>query len=156
MENQGFNPIELWIKTDEKLSAILTKIEKQAVSLEKQAEMAFHQVAENYNLPKMPQDIDYDVHDDEMQSVYEILGLVNYTFPEEDPRGNVMFALCSVHDNIPFDMNELTKKAKQNGINFAEISGIGYLGDNYNVKIIFVKKNESWFDLGCKFFVKFE
>lgn len=54
MENQGFNPIELWIKTDEKLSAILTKIEKQAVSLEEQAEMAFHQVAENYNLPKMP------------------------------------------------------------------------------------------------------
>lgn len=46
MENQSFNPVQEWINNDEKLSKILIEIQEFSISVEEQAEMAFHRVAE--------------------------------------------------------------------------------------------------------------
>ena len=150
------NIVELWINSDSQLSKILTDIESETEILESQAEKAFHKVAEEYNLPKMPNDIDYDDenYDDEIKSVYEVLGLIKYAYPDEDPRGNVMLALTCVKDNIPFDMENVLSEAEKQGIDTSQIFGICYTGTDYNVEIKFIFNGENWADSNCNLFLK--
>jgi len=35
-----------------------------------------------------------------------------------------------------------------------KIFGIGYRNEGVKVELVFVKKGESWFDLGCKYFTR--
>lgn len=105
----------------------------------------------------MPQDIDYENESDiEPTSVYQHLGLLKYLNLDDDPRGNILSAIFFAKDKWEVDMDLVLEKAKNEGIDIANISGVGYLGENYNVEIIFVKKDESWFDLGCTSFIKIE
>lgn len=153
MENQDINYVQEWIDKDEKLSKILVEIQESPISVEKQAEMAFHRIAEVYNLPKMPQDVDNNT-EAEATSVYEHLGLLNYLNPHGDPRGNVLSALFFSKYKWEVDSNLILAKAKKDGVDNKTAKRIGFLGKNHDVKIIFIKENESWFDLGCNYFIK--
>lgn len=80
--------------------------------------------------------------------------MINYVFPEEDPRGNVMLALSCAYYNLPFDIDDVLEKAEENKINLDEVSGIGFLGENSSVELKFIKTGKNWFDLGCRYYVK--
>ena len=150
------NIVEFWVNSDSKLSQILTEIESETPNLESQAEKAFHRIADEYNLPKMPNDIDYDDEDSDydLKSVYEVLGLINYAFPDEDPRGNVMLALTCVKDNIQFDIEYVLSEAEKQKIDVSQIFGICFSGTNFNVKTKFIFKGENWADSNCNLFLK--
>ena len=72
-KHKEISPLQEWINTDKKLSAILVEIQELPISVEEQAELAFHRVSEAYNIPKTPQDIDFENEDDDEEptSVYQ-------------------------------------------------------------------------------------
>lgn len=160
MENhKEIGSLQEWIDTDKKLSAMLVEIQEMPISVEEQAEVAFHKISEAYNIPKTPQDIDFENEDNneeeiEPTSVYQHLGLIRYLEPDDDPRGLVLSAIFFAKENLEVDYDVVFAKAQNEGISREEITGIGFLGENYKVKIVFVKNTESWFDLGCSFFIK--
>lgn len=151
---EGLNPVEHWLKYDKELVKIINEIENIENDFSKQAELAFHKISEEYNLPKMPIDINESYKEDQ-KSVYEILGLVNYVLEDEDPRSNVLFAICCVYYDLELEEEDFWRKANEEGYNQNNVLGIGYLGDNYNVKIKFVLKGETWSDYGFNLFTKF-
>jgi|GEM_PF-733750 len=157
-KHKEIDPLQEWIDTDEKLSAMLVEIQEMPISVEEQAEVAFHRISKAYNIPKTPQDIDFENEDDEEgiepTSVYQHLGLIRYLEPDDDPRGLVLSAIFFAKENLEIDYDLVFAKAQNEGIRREEITGIGFLGENYDVKIVFVKNTESWFDLGCSFFIK--
>lgn len=155
------SPIQDWIDTDKKLSSILVEIQEMPISIEEQAEVAFHKVAEAYSIPKNPQDIVFEEKDSidedtkvEAISVYQHLGIIKFLNPENDPRGNVLSAIYFAKENLEIDYEIVMSEAAKNAVDTAEITGIGFLGENSNVRIIFVKNTESWHELGCNFFIK--
>ena len=93
-------------------------------------------------------------YDDEIKSVYEVLELIKFAYPDEDPRGNVMLALTCVKDNIPFDIENVLSEAEKQEIDTSQISGICYTGTNYNVEIKFIINGENWADSNCNLFLK--
>ncbi|WP_152969618.1 hypothetical protein [Pedobacter sp. Hv1] len=131
-------------------------IQNADVPIVEQAEMAFQQLADFYNLPKLPEDIIYDdTNEDnsiEKVSVYEALGLIKYLNAGEDPRGLVLFAVYCAKYGHNIDLQEVFKKKYGNEI--PTNIGVGFRGENSNVEIIFIDQNQSWFDLGCKLFLK--
>lgn len=147
-KHKEISPLQEWINTDKKLSAILVEIQELPISVEEQAELAFHRVSEAYNIPKTPQDIDFENEDDDEEptSVYQHLGLIRYLEPDDDPRGLVLSAIFFAKENLEVDYDLVFAKAQNEGISREDITGIGFLGENYNVKIVFVKNTESWFD----------
>ncbi|KNB60372.1 DUF1963 domain-containing protein [Chryseobacterium sp. Hurlbut01] len=154
-KHKEIDPLQEWIDTDKKLSAMLVEIQEMPISVEEQAEVAFHRISEAYNVPKTPQDIDFENEEGiERTSVYQHLGLIRYLEPDDDPRGLVLSAIFFAKENLEVDYDLVFAKAQNEGIRREEITGIGFLGENYNVKIVFVKNTESWFDLGCSFFTK--
>jgi hypothetical protein len=155
MEKHQNNPIQDWIDTDKKLSSILVEIQEMPISIEEQAEIAFHKVSEAYSLPKFPQDIEIEDEDiKEPISVYHHLGIIKFLNPESDPRGNVLSAIYFAKENLEIDYEIVFLEAIKCGIDVSQITGIGFLDENSYVKIVFVKNTESWYELGCNFFIK--
>lgn len=154
------NPIQDWIDNDKKLSSILVEIQEMSIQIEEQAEIAFHRVSETYHIPKLPEDIEvgdrgYDDEDmEEPISVYHHLGIIKFLNPENDPRGNVLSAIYFAKEKLEIDYEIVFSEALKSGIDITQITGIGFLGENSYVKIVFVKHTESWYELGCSFFVK--
>ncbi len=159
VKHNEIDPLQEWINTDKKLSSILVEIQEMPISVEEQAEVAFHRISEAYNIPKTPQNTDFENEDNDEEeieptSVYQHLGLIRYLEPDDDPRGLVLSAIFFAKENLEVDYDLVFAKAQNEGFIKEEITGIGFLGKNYNVKIVFVKNTESWFDLGCTFFIK--
>jgi len=155
--SKEISPLQQWIETDEKLAEILVEIQEMPISVEEQAEVAFHRVSEAYNVAKMPEELDFENEfedDEEPTSVYQHLGLLKYLNNDEDPRGIVLSAILFAKENLEVDYNLIFEKAEKQGIDKKMIGGIGFLGENSNVRIVFVKNTESWSQLGCKFFIK--
>jgi hypothetical protein len=74
------NLLQTWIDTDNQLSKILNEIETSCHSENEKARMAFHRLAETYNLSKYPDDVlnretiqVTDFHLYEPISMYEVL-----------------------------------------------------------------------------------
>ncbi len=157
------NEIQQWIDSDKVLSDVLVEIQEMPISLQEQAEVAFHRISEMYGVPKMPEDIVYDNDEEsesitsdnpEQSSVYEQLGLFKYLHPDDDPRGLVLAAIYAVINNLSIDMGDIYNK--KYGRKTPTLYGIGWIGENSKVEIIFIEKGESWYDAGCKVFVKFD
>jgi hypothetical protein len=144
----------------------LVQIQELPVTIEEQAEVAFHKVSEMYGVPKNPEDIKQQ-DDDENEnyndnedadfkahtSVYEELGLLKYLMPNEDKRGIALNAIYFVKNGYTTNKKEVM--LCKFGKNIPDDVGIGFKGNNTNVEIVFVLKGESWFDLGCKMFTKY-
>lgn len=147
-----------WINEDKGLQKIIQEIESKTESFDEQAELAFHLVSEYFDVSKLPADMeeleDYDV-DDEMNScVYEQLGILKYLEPEEDLRGQVLTAIYFLKFDYRTDAAFIFEKYPS--INKDEIAGIGFKGENSKVELVLVKKGQSWFDLGCIYFTRYE
>lgn len=147
--------IREWINADKKLRDVINDIEGRGLSVEEQAEAAFHEISDMYGLPKMPEDIDEDeeVGEDgyEPSSVFVELGFIKYLNPDEDPRGNVLNAIYAVKNRLNVDTEEIFQKAYRETNNFA---GFGLRGRNSQIEPFVVKKGDNWFDSGCVFFMK--
>jgi hypothetical protein len=122
-------------------------------SYEDQAEIAFHMVSDMYKISKFPQENDDEVDYLESTSVYEQLGFLKFLEPNVDLRGLVLCAIYFVKNGYITDIDAVF--SKKYGTKIPDCSGFGFKGNNTNVEIIFVKKEESWFDLGCKMFTKY-
>jgi len=151
-----------WVRSDQALSDLLVEIQQKPLSVEEQAEEAFHRVSDMYGLPKNPEDIVYDDgeeegddRDDEPRtSVYEELGLLKFLNPDDDPRGTVMAAIYTVKNGYTTDLDEVI--SKKYGRKIPASCGIGWTGENSAVQIIFPEKDQGWLEAGCKLFVRVE
>ncbi len=152
--------ISEWINSDIELHKCINDIENTYQSHDEQAEAAFHKISELFNIPKNPEDI--IVHEEfdnqfedyvEQTSVYEQLGLLKYLNTEDGIRGNVLTAIYFVKNGYVVDFDLVMNK--YNLATTAKATGIGFKGENTKVEIVFVKKGESWFEIGCKMFKKF-
>lgn len=143
--SKSLSPLQQWINEDPELSRVLVEIQESGLSVEEQAELAFHRISEMYNVAKLPEDIP-DIDDgEERTSVYQELGILKYLHPGDDIRGLVMTAIYVVKNGLNVDDSD---------IDHTSISGIGYRGENSKVELVLVQKNESWVDLGCTLFTK--
>lgn len=156
------NIIQQWIAEDKKLNDALIEIQNLGLSENEQAEVAFHQISDMYQLPKMPNDIideDEDIveiytgeeEDYDPSSVYQELGLIKYLNPDEDPRGNVLMAIYIVKNKLHVDIDDVYLKKYGSK---KKTSGIGFKGENTDVEIVFVDKGKSWFEMGCILFMR--
>jgi len=152
------NPVLNWINSDKELSDMLVKIENLNISINEQVEIAFHRISDFYGLPKMPEDIEYENEEDdnnkefEQTSIYEQFGLLKYLHDDEDLRGVLLSAIYFVKNGYVADIDEVYKKYYSK--NKLPIVGIGFKNINSSVELVFVKEGESWFDSGCKMFIK--
>lgn len=150
------DPIQEWINSDKELFDILVEIQKMPISIEEQAEVAFHRISDLYKIPKLPDNIpdnEVDEDEEEQTSVYEQLGLLKYLNPNDDIRGLVLSAIYCVKEGFGADASSIISEMFNDD---SDNAGIGHIGENSNVEIIIVKKSQSWFDLGCKMFTRFE
>ncbi len=138
--------VQDWIKTDLKLSEILVEIESKTDSAFEQAKIAFHRLSEEYKLQKFPDDDGHSAF-----SVYEQLGKLNFIRePQDDIRALVLMAIYSVKEDYDIYIDNVLKKI----VNSNELSGFGYKGDSIEVIMVPIKRDESWFDKGCKYFTR--
>ncbi|WP_310556022.1 hypothetical protein [Flavobacterium sp.] len=143
MENTNplnVDPIQEWVNSDKELSKILVEIQEMSISIEEQAEVAFHRISEMYKLPKLPDDISDDQvgkDEEEPTSVYEQLGLLKYLNPNDDIRGLVLLAIYSVKEGFGADVSSIVSEMFTDD---SDNTGIGHIGENSNVEIIIVKK----------------
>lgn len=148
---------EQWIQNDQKLSDLLVKIQSTEKSPFQQAEMAFDQLCDLYDLPKMPEDLNrYKAYYEnkgitDPRSVYEEAALLKFLEPNDDPRGVVLLAVYHVKYAIGVDLLDVFKK---NSRKLPKSPQLGIKGEGINTLIIFIKDNESWYDLGCKVMLK--
>lgn len=147
-----------WIKGDQKLWDILTAIENYTNSPLTRAEMIFDQVSELYEVPRYPDDVDDEklIHGLIMEtSVYEQVGKLKYLEPEPEKLPELILnAIYFMITGTETDMSFVLNKFAAEGGKAKEISGLGFKNDGVDVQLIFVKKGESWYDLGCKYFIK--
>ncbi|HLO72860.1 MAG TPA: hypothetical protein VK164_02905 [Flavobacterium sp.] len=152
------NPLENWISTDNKLSQMLSEIETVSNSEQEQAKIAFHRLAENYNLPKYPDDVQdretiqvADFHLYNPISIYEVLGKIKFVDKNlQNLKSNVLLAAYLIINNLePFIDEELDEFLGNN-----QLSGFGYKGEDVDVEMIPIIEGESWFEKGCTFFTK--
>lgn len=147
-----------WIRGDRRLFNLLTEIENTSNAFVERAEMIFHKVSELYEAPKYPDDVD----DEKLvngfmaeTSVYEQLALLKYLEPgDEKLPENVLAAIYFIVHGTQVEMSFVYDKYSLEGGNLKDISGRGFKNEGSGVELIFVKKDESWYDLGCKYFVK--
>lgn len=59
------NAVQHWIDNDQELSKALVGIEETGLSVEEQAELAFHKISDMYGVPKLPENIQEDDTDDD-------------------------------------------------------------------------------------------
>ncbi|MCD0471965.1 hypothetical protein [Flavobacterium sp. JAS] len=144
-----------WINEDKGLQKIIQEIESKTESFEEQAELAFHLVSAYFDVPKLESEDQLDGDYDEFMNtcVYEQLGLLKYLEPNEDIRGQVLTAIYFLKYDYRTDIQFVFEKYYANHKD--EITGIGFKGENSKVEIVFVKKGESWFDLGCTYFTRY-
>ncbi|MCO6148882.1 hypothetical protein [Flavobacterium sp. NRK1] len=146
-----------WVESDPQLNNILIDIENTDLSAEEQAETMFLRVSDLYNLPKMPEDINYDnelaVDDDyELNSVFMELGLLKILYQGEDIRTLVLLALYYVRNRINVNTDEVFKVINSNRLKDV---GIGFKGSNSYVQTLIISRgSKSWTELGCIAFIK--
>jgi len=147
------NPIQEWINKDDKLYNLITKIQLSNKNPSKQAEIAFNNLCELYNIPKMPEDItttkDDFGHLNDTRSLFEEHALIKFLAPkDEDPRGLVLSAAYNLLHNNLINYYDVAKKEYNNEI--PEVCQIGVSGDGYTSKVIFFQKEtKKWEDLDC-------
>ena len=135
--------IQQWIEKDMELSKALVEIQESELSIEEQAEMAFHKISDMYGIPKLPEDI---IDDDKFEtSVYQELGILKHLHPENDLRGLVLMAIYLVKNCLQADDSEIDKTS---------LAGLGYRGENSEVELVLVQNGQSWVELGCKLFTR--
>lgn len=148
---QQANLIQEWVNSDKKLYDILVEIQREEKDVKKQASLALHKIPKMYGLPTFPED---NENDDFPSSVYEILGFHNFLEPDGDIRGHVLSSIFYVKEGYEIDMSLVFQKKFGSGTPPEDFTGIGYKGEGIEASIVFVMKNQSWYDLECKYFIK--
>ena len=142
------------------MSKILNEIETSCHSENEKARMAFHRLAETYNLSKYPDDVlnretiqVTDFHLYEPISMYEVLAKIKFSDKNSNNlKSNVlMAAFLMVNKFEPLIDEEL-----EDFLGNEKLYGFGYKGEDIDVELIPIKVGESWFDFGCKLFIKNE
>lgn len=156
------NPVQNWIDTDKKLREIIEEIESTEKSFSEQAELAFERLSIEYNIPRMPTDLDDEDLSDEdewdgvsdQRSLFQEHALIKYLADgKEDPRGMVLSAAFHLLNDYRVDL--FTVAEKKFGKNIPEKCKIGIKGEGYNGEVVFPQmESKSWFDLGCKIMVQ--
>lgn len=147
-----------WINSDTELNKLLTDIDTKVIEEYEKAKIAFHRLAEKYNLPKYPDDIEdretiqvADFHLYNPISIYEVLGKIKFVDKNlQNLKSNVLLAVYLILNKLePFIDEELDEFIGNN-----QFSGFGYKGKDIDVEMIPIIKGESWFDKGCSYFTK--
>ena len=115
--------------------------------------LAFNKLSEKYKLPKYIDDIQSDkstFFKSYNTSVYEQLGKLKFLEDEIYIKNHVLMAIYLVKNKLEINLDEKLIASTGN----KEILGFGYKGKDIEVEMIPVKKGESWFELGCDYFIK--
>ncbi|MFY7665484.1 hypothetical protein [Flavobacterium sp.] len=147
--------LQKWISKNQKLSNLLVEIQEKPLSIVEQAELAYHEIPKLIGITKDNFNENYDPEESVSEfgndSLYQQLGYVNYMNPNADPRGRVLTAAYLVKHGTSVPQQDILKKYKTESEE--ECIGIGFIGNALDVRLIFVKKGENWFELGCKMFI---
>jgi hypothetical protein len=156
-ENQAPS-LEEWVDSDQNLNEKTTELFESNLSVDEQAREALTYLIKNYNLPKIP----LDLEDREGVvvngaiyrpiSIYEQIAQLRFANPENnDPRYLILTSAYFIKHGLAIDFSEQLKVFLEN----SELLGLGYRGENIlEAELIPVKKGESWVDLGCTYFTK--
>ncbi len=134
------NIIENWYNNDKGLLDIILSIDAITTNQNDAALLAFNEIAEYLHLPKQPEnsiDERSDGSNIQTRSVFEELALINFMFPEEDMRGNVLLAMYNLHHKNYIEYNEVAI------INYLDYNSIPdeyfifFLGDTIDAHIMF-------------------
>jgi len=152
------NPIVDWINTDEKLRAIIERLNDSGLSEKEQADIAFDEISDVYGLHKYPESFteeDYKRFEeqgiDDPRSVYEEVGIIHYLEPNDDPRGIVLFAIYNIKNGFKMDIKEAAKKHFKGKKKIPAEYMIYYLGDKSSTMMYFLEKGKRWVDTGAKY-----
>lgn len=158
MENYNNNYLQDWIDSDAPLRKLLATIDEEETTDIEKARKAFYALADLYNLPKFPDDIEDREeimvkadHFYEPVSMYEVLAKVK--FAEKNLlniKSNVLTAAYLIINYAePLIDDELEEY-----LNEEELEGFGYKGEDVGVELIPIKYGENFNDLGCTYFIK--
>lgn len=158
MEKYSDTSLDDWMNDDPELLVLLKEIDLQAETEIERAEIAFHKLAEKYNLLKFPSDTiesetqeseDFDFQDS--TSMYEALGKIKFANPDPvNIKSNVLLAAYLVKNGF----EPLIDEEVDNYLEGDELAGLGFKGEGIDVEMIPIKAGESWFDKGCTLFIK--
>lgn len=156
------NIIEDWLEQDKELLSIILSIDSRTRDEYDAALLAFKEVAEYLVIPKQPEDFTekmYEEHEklgfDAPRSVLEELALVNYLFPDEDIRGNVMVALYNVQHKNYLDYEDAAVVYFDGYENIPEQYMIYFFGDAIDAKLSFdLPEGKTWVEAGAKLAAK--
>lgn len=152
------NPVLDWINNDQKLKAIIKRLSNSGLSEPEQADIAFDEITDAYDLPKYPDSFsqdDYEKYDtegiDNPRSVFEEVGIIHYLEPNDDPRGIVLFAIYNIKNRTYMPMDEPASRHFKTKEKIPPEYIIYYLGDRSETMLYFLEKNESWSEKGAKY-----
>jgi hypothetical protein len=156
--SEEFNPVIDWINTDEKLRAIIERLSNSGLTEKEQADVAFDEISDAYNLLKYPDSFtenDYKRYEElginDPRSVYEEVGIIHYLEPNDDPRGIVLFAIHNIKNNLKMDINEAALKHFKSKKKIPSEYMIYFLGDKSSTMMYFLENDKSWSETGAKY-----
>lgn len=156
------NVIADWFERDKDLQNIVLSIDSRTSDEYEAAKFAFDEAADYLGLPKQPEDVTEEMseeHDklglDSPRSVFHELALINYLFPDEDIRGNVMLALFNIQHKSYVDYEEVAVVFFEEYENIPIEYTIYFFGSAIDAKISFdLPKGTTWVEAGAKMAVK--
>jgi len=156
--NEEFNPVIDWINKDEKLRTIIERLSNSGLTEKEQADIAFDEISDAYDLPKYPDSFtedDYKRYEEaginDPRSVYEEVGIIHYLEPNDDPRGIVLFAIYNIKNGFKIDITEAARRHFKSKKKIPSEYMIYFLGDKSATIMHFLNNEKSWFDTGAKY-----
>ena len=156
--NEEFNPVIEWINSDEKLRSIIERISNSGLSEKEQADIAFDEITDAYDLPKYPDSFteeDYKRYEEEgidtPRSVYEEVGIIHYLEPKDDPRGIVLFAIYNIKNRLCMNINEAATRYFKSKKKIPSEYMIYFLNDKSSTMMHFLEKGKTWVETGAKY-----
>jgi hypothetical protein len=146
--NMSDNPIIDWYTKDQRLCDLLVTIDQQKLSEKAAARKAFYEVADLYNLPKFPEDVQEDDRIDSFGeecknvSVYEQLAIVKWMHPENTLRANVLLAALYVYKRFYSEIEEAAAEYYGTSDDIPKTCYACFYGKDVDVKVRFCKPNK--------------
>ena len=159
---QELDDVTAWINRNANLRLLIENINGTHKEPGQRMLAYYYQVSALCNLPKEPEDLTEEVYEqyeemgiDDVHSVYEECGLLNYLHQEIDEADRMLLALYHVANYMFTNAVLLAEKYYGSREAIDPLCIICLFGDTPPVKAYFLKKGESWFDIGARVAIKF-
>jgi len=152
------NLLNEWLRSEPKLSEILSGIDKEGLPAKEAALLACDRVCETYRIAKYPEDISDEYEAEaarrhvDARSVFEELAIINHmSEADEDPRGLMLSALHNVYHYSPIELADVCMEyLYSHKLPVPERQHVYFFGDMSDASIRFEVETEAWPDSGAR------